>query len=278
MQRVVVVVIALALSSHSVRAEEAQEPAVKLAKGPLSGALGDIATIKVPEGYRFAGKSQMAMVNKLTGNLDNPDDIGAIFGEGWVVFFNWQDIGYVKDDDKGALDADKLMESFKDREEPANDARREQGLEPMFIVGWHTRPHYDTRTNNLTWAIAQEIGEKREDKNLNHEVRLLGRRGVVSATLAAGPERLDSAIKELDGLLAGFTFNSGSTYGEYRQGDKLATYGLAGLVLGGGAVLAAKSGLLAKLGKFIKVIVLGVAALVGGIVKMFSGKKDEPKT
>ncbi len=62
----------------------------------------------------------------------------------------------------------------------------------------------------------------------------------------------------------------------------MATYGLAALVLGGGAAVAAKAGLLAKLGivlgKFWKVIVGGIVAVWIGIKKIMnrmSGARPE---
>ena len=83
-------------------------------------------------------------------------------------------------------------------------------------------------------------------------------------------------------LIAGFHFQSGQTYAEYRKGDKVAEYGLTALVLGGGAVLAAKSGLFAVIakffGKFLKLIIVGAIAL-GAVIKkffgsVFGGRKD----
>ena len=57
--------------------------------------------------------------------------------------------------------------------------------------------------------------------------------------------------------------------GEYRKGDKLAEYGLTGLIAGGAIAVAAKSGLLAKLWKL---VLLGVAAVVGFFKKLFGVK------
>lgn len=249
--------------------EQPQGPALKLQDGPVEGALGDVATLKVPEGYRFADKSQMPLVNKLTGNLHNPRDVGALIAkEGWLVFFSFNDVGYVKDDDRDDLDADKLLDTFKEAEGPANQERQRMGFEPMYVVGWETPPFYDPKTNNLTWALKNRVGTA-DTFNVNHEVRLLGRHGAMSVTLVASPEELAGAVEVLGGLLEGFRFNPGKSYAEYVQGDKVAAYGLSGLVLGGGALAAAKTGLLGKLGKFIKFIVIGVAAAVGGAFKWF---------
>ena len=60
---------------------------------------------------------------------------------------------------------------------------------------------------------------------------------------------------KIPALLAGFAFNPGRTYAEYKEGDKLADYGLMAM-LGVGAV-----GVFATIfSKFGKVIFAGIAA------------------
>ena len=251
-------------------------PRLQTTAGPAQGVLSDVATIQVPEGYEFVAQGQMPLLNKLTGNLNNPKDIGAILApDGWLIFFTWDPIGYVKDDDKDDLDGDELLETFQEAEEGANEARVEQGFAPMYIQGWKTPPHYDEKTNNLTWALSNRVGPDLGEQsvfNINHEVRMLGRRGAMSAVLVADPASLDKAIAALDGMLTGFKFTSGQSYAEYVKGDKVAAYGLAGLVLGGGLLAAGKLGILAKLGKFIKVIVLAGAAGVVGIFRFLKAR------
>ncbi len=82
--------------------------------------------------------------------------------------------------------------------------------------------------------------------------------------------------------LAGFNYNSGHKYGEWQSGDKVAAYGLTGLITGGAAVAAAKSGLLAKIGiaiaKMGKAIAIGVLAIGAGIWKMIFGNKSSAST
>jgi len=95
----------------------------------------------------------------------------------------------------------------------------------------------------------------------------------MSANLIVAPDKLDSAVAPSKRLLADYQFSSGSKYAEWRPGDKVAQYGLTGLITGGMVVAAAKTGLLAKLGvliaKFAKVIIVGVLALGAGIAKFF---------
>ena len=76
-------------------------------------------------------------------------------------------------------------------------------------------------------------------------------------------------------ILGMVDFTDGNRYADFKPGtDKVAAYGIAGLIAGG---VLAKAGFF-KLAwvfaaKFIKLIVVGVVALVTGIGKFF-GKKN----
>jgi uncharacterized membrane-anchored protein len=76
--------------------------------------------------------------------------------------------------------------------------------------------------------------------------------------------------------LAGFDFNSGEKYSEFRAGDHVAEFGLGALVLGGAAAVAAKTGfwkvLLAGLAAGWKAIAVAVAAAGAAIKKLFTRK------
>src|SRR5262249_47736205 len=103
---------------------------------------------------------------------------------------------------------------------------------------------------------------------VNYTVRILGRRGVMSATLVSDPQQLDRDIVAFKSALGGFGFVPGERYSEFRSGDKVAEYGLAALVLGGAAVVATKPGFLKAFGKL---IIIGVIAF-GGAVAAFLRK------
>jgi uncharacterized membrane-anchored protein len=60
---------------------------------------------------------------------------------------------------------------------------------------------------------------------------------------------------------------SGQKYSEFKEGDKIAKYGLAALVLGGAGAAALKFGFFQK---FWKAIVFGGAALIAGIGKLWN--------
>jgi len=88
----------------------------------------------------------------------------------------------------------------------------------------------------------------------------------MNATLVCGTDKLNSIVPTYNQLLTGFSYKEGQKYSDWRSGDKVAAYGLGGLVLGGGAVWAAKSGLL---GKLLKPLLVGIAAIGAAIVGFF---------
>jgi uncharacterized membrane-anchored protein len=274
------------------KSKEADQPKIDWIDGPVTARLGDVAEIKVPAGYRFTGKEGTKKFLELTQNPPNGGELGTIIpvrkkdssadeSNGfWFVIFEFNEVGYIKDDDRDKLDADALLKSIKENTEESNSERAKRGWAPYHVDNWYKPPFYDTSTNNLTWAI-QGYGESNNtrEKSVNYSVRILGRRGTMSVDLVLSPEQVAGVLPSFDALLPGYSFLPGSRYAEFRAGDKVAAYGLATLVAGGATAIAAKTGLLAKLWKL---IVIGIAALVGflkrawnSLKRVISGKASE---
>lgn len=244
---------------------------IGLKDGPLTGDMG-FAQIKIPAGFVFTDGAGAKKWAQLTTNPVSGKEIGLVGApDGSLVLFEFDDIGYVKDDEKDDLKADDLLKDIKEGTASFNEERVRAGAPTLNIVGWEQTPAYNQATHALEWCVRAESQGK---PSLNFNTRLLGRRGVVSVTLMFGGEQtLAQVLPGFRELLKGFSFKNGETYSEYKSGDKLAEYGLAALVAGGGVALAAKSGLLSKLGVLIakggKAIFLGVAALFGAVAKFF---------
>jgi uncharacterized membrane-anchored protein len=251
-------------------AEEEVSPLARLEwiLGPSDVKVGTHATLTVPEGFMYLHRSETSKFQEIVENPSNgrqsliaPDDLR------WFGLFEFDDIGYVKDDEE--IDADQVLKSVRESTEQANEERKNRGWAPLLITGWHFKPRYDSTTQRLEWAIA---GESEGEPMVNVNTRLLGRKGVTSATLVAGPETLDADFVEFKGVLGGFQYVTGEGYADVQEGDHMAEYGLAALIAGGGAAVAAKSGLLKGLWKF---IVIGVAGVGAWLVKLFKGKKQQ---
>jgi uncharacterized membrane-anchored protein len=244
--------------------------------GPMTAELG-VAQIQVPEGYRFIPKENMKTWADLTGNLHNPHRNGVVYpadnGDPWLLIFSYSDDGYIKDDEKGELDANALFKALTENQAEANKQLQREKKEQLFLVRWEKPPFYDSNTNNLTWALRTRV--ERGAEGINYQSRLLGRGGFMSATLVCSPEELTATIPTYDKLLTGFSYRDGQKYSDWRSGDKVAAYGLGGLVLGGAGVWAAKSGILAKFGKVIFGGIAAVVAAIGAFFKKVFGRGSE---
>ena len=248
--------------------------------GPTTGDIGGTATVDVPEGHKFLEARGARQLLEMYGNPPDDSVQGAIVptaeGEEWTLIFMYDPIGYVDDSDREELDADELLSGFRAGIPAGNAARREYGGAEIKSIDWEQDPFYDTETNNLTWAL--NLGFT-DGATINYDIRMLGRRGVMKATLIGSPETYAAAVPRTKQILAGYRFNAGDTYGEWKTGDKVAAVGLAGLVAGGAAVAASKTGLLAKLGLLFakggKAVIIGVIAVFAGIgsfiKKLFGG-------
>ncbi len=236
--------------------------------GPTAVKVGEHAKLTVPDGFMFLEPAETSKFQELTENPTNGrESLIAPIDLRWFGLFDFEDIGYVKDDEE--IDAEALLESFKAGTEAGNEERRKRGWAELTITGWRFEPRYDPQTQRLEWAI-EAVSENLPVVNFN--TRLLGRRGVTAVTLVADPAALDQAVTEFKQVLTGFNYQDGETYADVQEGDKMAEYGLAALIAGGGAAIAAKSGLLKGLWKFIAAAGVAVAAWLGKILK---GKKQD---
>ncbi len=243
--------------------------------------LGTMSEVGVPEGYRFTGPAGTRKMLEMFNNIPSQGELGMLTTDGlgpWIIF-EFKDVGFVKDDDKDELNADKLMETLRAGQEAGNERRRQMGIGELELIGWAVPPRYNAQTNNLEWAtrIRAKSGG---GESINYNTRLLGRKGVMEVALVCEPEELAALTADYQKIMAGHKYVTGESYAEYRKGDKVAQYGLAALVAGGAAVAAGKMGLFgklslvfAKLGKGIIVVVIAIGAALKAILGKLFGKK-----
>lgn len=238
------------------------------------GEIADKASVKIPSGYAFLGEADTSKLLQAFGNPPSSDHfLIAPKSLDWFAVFSYDDTGYVKDDEK--IDADDLLKSMQSGDKAGNEQRKKLGLEALYTDGWQVPPHYDTATKRLEWGLRLR-GESGE-KNVNYTSRILGRSGVMTATLVSDTATLAQNTEEFKKVLAGFDYNSGQTYAEFKNGDKVAAIGLGALVLGGAAAVATKKGLWAAIAGFLaagwKIVAAAAVALFAGIGKLFGRKK-----
>lgn len=273
MRKIIAVVLGWMLLAFATQAfadtsEEAiQQELAKLSwlNGPASGQIAGKARIKIPQGYVFLDEADTSTYLKLAGNppssghyLIAPDDLR------WFAVFSFDDTGYVKDDEK--IDAAELLQQLQDSDGPSNERRKSLGLSPLYTDGWQVEPHYDLTSKRLEWGV--RLRDDNDEKVINYTARLLSRSGVMSAILVSSPDELAADTVEFQQSLTGFEYNPGERYSEFRQGDKVAAYGLGALILGGAAAVATKKGLWASL---IGVLIAGKKLALGLLIALFAG-------
>jgi len=242
--------------------------------GPKVVQIGAQATLAVPMGYAFLNpadtKKLMAIMhNPLSRNeyLLSPDNMG------WFTLFQFENIGYVKDTTQ--LNADDVLSAIKEGTAAENKERSARGWPTMTVIGWKYPPRYNATDKRLEWAI--DARDSNNEEVTNYNTRILGRGGVMSMQLVTVPDNIDIAVNQLNSVLSGFSYVPSQTYSAYKPGDKIAEYGLAGLITGGAVAVAAKTGLLKWLFKFIWIGVLALLAAIKGffgrIKNLFSSKK-----
>lgn len=279
MQLKKLVIVFFAVPLLAIAAQNEQDPSAAMRAldwhvGPRTEQVVGKATLKTPDAETlFLDDSNSEKFLKITGNLPEPGN-NIIFSKsgGWWADFSFNPSGFVKDDDK--IDADDLLSKLKSSDGPANEERNRLGLPPLYTEGWYVPPHYDPQTKRLEWGTKLN---SQGQISVNYTVRLLGRTGVMSATLVSSPETLDKDVISFKQALQSFEFNAGERYSEFREGDHVAEYGLAALVVGGAAAVATKKGFWAVIGGFLaaawKLVAAGVFAAFAGIKALFRKKQ-----
>ena len=229
--------------------------------GPQTVDIGSKTQLKLKEGYLVLKGEDVKKFCEFTENLYGGELAVLLPEDGsWFANFSYEDSGYIKEE---KIDADAIFSSMKSSEPQANKVRESRGYGKLYLDDWFFKPAYNPTTKNLEWAFL--FKDENGNETVNFNTRILGRTGYTSIILAISPEQ-KSAVSDFQSALSGFEYKQGSRYAEWKEGDKVAKYGLSALIAGGAAVVAAKSGFLAK---FWKVLVLVVVVVVGGIAKFF---------
>lgn len=260
--------------------------------GPKKIVLGDkLATLDLPMGFGFFGKDGTMKVMKAWGNRTSGEELGLIVPEGdeaYAILLEYEKSGYVKDDEP--IEKDKLLEAMKDGTEEQNEERKANGIPAMHVTGWLEEPRYVKELHHVIWAPKASV--EGQGDIVNYNMRILGREGVLSVNLMCDADKLPGYKPAGEKLMKATAFNAGKKYEDHQAGDKVAEYGIMGLILGGSAILAKKTGLLAllfillkkglvllvALKKFAILIIVGFIALVKRGLAALTGRRvaEEP--
>lgn len=240
--------------------------------------------LTVPKGYKFMSKKDSEFVvfdfwgnpryDGLLGMIVK-EDYTLLDAEAWAFIVTYENSGYVKDEDANDIDYDDMMDELKSDEADNNEARVKEGYPPIHMIGWAAKPYYDKNNNILHWAKSMVFGETPVDTTLNYDVRILGRKGVLSLNAVGNTHQLGDIKAHIPDIIHIAKFKEGSKYMDFNPDiDQVAAYSIGGLVAG---KLLAKAGILALLLKNIKLIAFALIAFFGKfgkkIVGLFSSKK-----
>jgi uncharacterized membrane-anchored protein len=278
-----------AAAAGSARADDAPPEDAKIPwqPGPKAIELGHGAKLDLPESHAFLAQPEAGQLMEKMGNLYNDDLLGLVVSKNaadeYIVTLRYEESGYIKDDEE--LDGKELLESIQEGEEAYNEERKKLGFTPIHAAGWDEEPHYDKVKHELIWGLRIEASD---GGSINYNTRILGRNGYLSLNLVTDKEHL-AEYKPAGALLLSKTgFEPGKRYADFNSStDKVAEYGLTGLVLGGagvGLAKAAKIGLLAKFGKVLigllvagkKFIVLAAIAIFALVRALFKKNDERP--
>lgn len=269
--------------------EPPPEKRVPWQEGPTKVDLGHDLDLDLPEPYVFLGMPDAGRLLEKLGNFHNETLLGVVASKSeeadWFVTIRYEDEGFIKDDEE--IKSDEILEAIREGTEEGNKERVERGFKELHVEGWAEPPRYEKGLHHLVWALnARTV----DGVSVNYNTRVLGRHGYVAVNLVTDPEKLAGNKPVAAALLAATTFRSGSRYEDFNEKtDKVAEFGLIGLVLGGaglGAAKLVKVGLLAKFGKVIlAALIAGKKAFIALLLgvgaffkRIFSGKAAKKTT
>lgn len=254
--------------------------AMKYQTGVIKMSSG-IAQLNVPAGFKYLNAEQSNyVITELWGNPARTDVLGMLFPESggpfadssYAFIISFEDIGYVKDEDADKIDYDEMLKNMQKEEIEVNVERKKNGYPAIHVVGWAQKPYYDKTNKVLHWAKELKFGGT-DERTLNYEIRILGRKGVLSMNAVATMNELGLVKRDINKVLNIAEFTEGNKYSNYDSKiDKVAAWTIGGLVAG---KILAKVGLFAFFAKFFKLILVGLAGIGGAIARFFKRKKPE---
>lgn len=245
-----------------------------------------LANLETGDAYAYLDPNDSNyLLSDLWGNPPGPAPLGVLvpsdfepFGIGdksWAVVITYEDDGHVDDSDD--VDFDEVLEAMKEADEQDNQARIAAGYTAVNTVGWAEPPHIDRDRHALYWAVELDFNDGTPVHTLNYNLRVLGRTGVLVLNAVTTMDQIEAVRAPMEDIFTRVSFNDGNRYSQFDPDiDKVAAYGLGGLIAG---KIALKAGLFAGLFKFLlaakKLVILGIAGIGAFFFKIFGRRKED---
>lgn len=241
-----------------------------------------LAEIDVPKGYKFLdAKQSNTVLTDLWGNPPSevlgmlfPENVGPVSNNfTYAVEITYSNEGYIDDEDAKDINYNDLLSEMQSDTNAGNKEREKLGYPSIKLVGWASEPFYDEKSKKLHWAKELKFSTD-SIHTLNYNIRVLGRSGYLNLNAIGTMNVLPLVKKDVNQILNSVSFTEGNTYADFNPDiDKVAAYGIGGLIAG---KLLAKAGffaLLLKFWKFIAIAVVGAFSVLKN--KIFGTKKEE---
>lgn len=240
----------------------------------------NIGEIIIPDGFKYLNTEQSERVlteywgnpkyTDMTLGMILPEYQGLMDDDGYVFNIQYDEIGYVEDDDADQIDYDELLTQMKSDTEEENKERNKDGYESIRVIGWAAKPYYDKDKKILHWAKEIQFGDQ-EVNTLNYNVRVLGRKGVLVLNAIAAIQDLSDVERDIPKILDIVKFSEGNKYFDFDSSiDNVASWTIGGLVAG---KVLAKVGFFAVILKFWKIILIAIGVFFKPIMRLFRKKK-----
>ncbi|WP_411343736.1 DUF2167 domain-containing protein [Paenibacillus sp. WLX1005] len=245
--------------------------------GPQNVEMDDIASLDLSKDFYYLNGDDTKKMTTDSNDIPSGKEIGSVFpadeNQSWWVLFEYTDSGHIADDEKNDIDADDLLDSYREGTEENN--KQVPAENQLQVIGWDQEPKYDESTRNLTWSL--KLADYQNQPIINYNSRILTRTGYISVILVTDPNNMAADRKVLEQqILPKLSVNSGNQYIDFNEStDHVSEMGLTGLIVGGAGLVAAKKfGLLLLLKKFWYVIAAAVVAAFGWIKRLFTRSRE----
>lgn len=236
--------------------------------GPKTIEIFDQATLELPAKFVFIPNPEASNIMRAMGNSVGEGFNGLIMPESadtwWFITVNYDNAGYIKDDDAKSWDTEEMLQNMKENAEHVNEERAKRHIPEVDVAGWVQTPMYYDDSHEVIWSVATKAKGVPDDQaqGVNYNTLVLGRQGYISLNLITALSSVETLKPTSKTLIDKLHFIDGKKYSDVNLAtDKIAEYGLAALITGVAAkklgLIALIAAFLAKFGKVIAVTLFG---------------------
>ena len=171
--------------------------------------------------------------------------------KGYMLFIETNDDGYVNIEDWNNVDTDRWIKILNENAQEELEKNEGKDIDLATKFTWVKKPKLDRKKNMVFYAY--EVLWNDGVTSLESRTLILGKNGYSSLVFTTTDEETpySQLANKFSNKAETFKFNEGSTYSEYKTGDKIAAVGIGALLATTLGVKALSPGLLATLGKLL---------------------------